>query len=635
MCGIAGILDINEKPIGGISKRLETMNEIQKHRGPDGNGIWIHESEGVGFGHTRLSIIDLDTGIQPMEDGNGNCLVFNGEIYNFLELRKELGIEKFRTKSDTEVILKAYEKWGTDCVQHFRGMFAFALWDEKKRSLFCARDFFGIKPFYYTIVDGKFYFTSEIKALLPFVKKIETNLESFKEYLSFQFVLKEKTLFKDIFQLEASHFLVIESGRLKVKKYWEVYYNLDFEHSEKFFEKNMQLLLEDSVKLHTRSDVPIGGYLSGGLDSSVICTLANKNITNDKFMAFTGRFLEGKNYDESKFAKLVASKEEFDIEILDIKSSDFIKNIRKIIYHLDTPCAGPGSFSQYMISGHASGYRKVLLGGQGGDEVFGGYTRYLIAYFEQCIKAAINGTLNSGNFIVTYESIIPNLRSLKNYEPLLKSFWKNGLFDDIDKRYFSLVDRTPSLSSEINWDPLKEYSPYETFREIFYGKNVQKRSYFDLMTNFDFKTLLPALLQVEDRVSMAHSLESRVPLLDRPYIELAATIPSNIKFKNGNMKNIFKKSIKKYLPPEIVNRKDKMGFPTPFSSWSKGDLKEFIVDTLSSRKATERGLINNKDVIEKISTEGEFGRSLWGFLSLELWQQEFHDKESYFKKMDN
>jgi len=632
MCGIAGILDLSAHPIPGLDHKLNVFNTLQKHRGPDDDNIWPHPNRHVGFAHRRLSIIDLKDGVQPMQDINNDCVTFNGEIYNYVELQAELGASRFKTKSDTEVILKAYQKWGYDCVQHFRGMFSFALWDEQNDTLFCARDFFGIKPFYYTIVDGKFYFASEVKALLPFVKEIETDPEAFKEYLSFQFVLKEKTLFKNIFQLLPGHFLAIKNGQINIKKYWEVYYDLDFDYTEKYFEEKLQMLLEDSMRLHTRSDVPTGGYLSGGLDSSAVCSLGNQKNTSD-FMAFTGKFSDGEQYDESKFAKLVADKEGFDLQILDIKPADFIENIRKVIYHLDYPTAGPGSFSQYMISELAAKHRKVLLGGQGGDEIFGGYTRYLMAYFEQCIKAAINGTLTPGTFVVTYESIIPNLKSLKNYQPLLKRFWKNGLFEDMDKRYFSLIDRTPSLSTEINWEALDKYSPYDTFRSIFYGKNVRKKSYFDLMTHFDFKTLLPALLHVEDRVSMAHGVESRVPLLDRPYVELAATIPSNIKFENGNMKHIFKKSIKKYIPREILNRKDKMGFPTPFSMWSKNELKSFIVDTLSSRKAKQRDLINNENVMIKMSQEGEFGRSLWGFLSLELWQQEFHDKQNKFKKM--
>jgi|10_taG_2_1085330.scaffolds.fasta_scaffold03111_4 asparagine synthase (glutamine-hydrolysing) len=631
MCGIAGILNLSAEPIPRLSEQLHVCNSLQKHRGPDDDNIWKHKNESLGFGHTRLSIIDISNGSQPMCEPNGNCIVFNGEIYNFLELKAEIGKRVFKTQSDTETILKAYERWGYDCLDHFRGMFSFALWDEKEKTLFCARDFFGIKPFYYTVVDNKFYFASEIKALLPFVKDIETDLEAFKEYLSFQFVLKEKTLFKNIHQLLPGHFLTIKDGDIRVKKYWEVYYNLDFEHTEKYFQNKLQGLLEDSLRLHTRSDVPIGGYLSGGLDSSIICSLASRAKDKD-FMAFTGKFSEGEGYDESHYAKIVALQKQFELSVYDIKSEDFIENIRKVIYHLDYPTAGPGSFSQYMISKHASQYRKVLLGGQGGDEIFGGYARYLIAYFEQCIKAAVDGTLKSGNFIVTYESIIPNLKSLKNYKPLLERFWSKGLFEEMDKRYFSLVDRTPLLSNEINWEALSEYSPYDTFKDIFYGKNVGKKSYFDLMTHFDFKTLLPALLQVEDRVSMAHGIESRVPLLDRPYVEFAATIPSNIKFKNGNMKNIFKKSIKKYVPREITNRKDKMGFPTPFSAWSKKELKEFIMDTLTCKSAQERNLVNNKEVVEKISSETEFGRSLWGFLSLEIWQQEFHDKASEYRK---
>jgi len=564
-----------------------------------------------------------------MRDNNKNCITFNGEIYNFLELREELGVENFRTKSDTEVILKAYERWGEDCLKKIRGMFAFALWDDNKKSLFCARDEFGIKPFYYMIVDNKFYFSSEIKAILPFAKSVDTNLASLKEYLAFQFVLGKKTLFENIFQLEPATCLTIRDSKIKIRKYWEIYYNLDLEHNEKYFEKKLNSLLKESVKLHTRSDVPIGGYLSGGLDSSAVCSLASKN--NKDFMAFTGKFSDRGNYDESKFANLLAEKKGFDIKVLDINSSDFIENIGKVIYHLDSPCAGPGSFSQFMISKEASKYRKVLLGGQGGDEIFGGYTRYLIAYFEQCIKAAIEGTLYSGNFVVTYESIIPNLTSLENYKPLLQKSWSKGLFDSLDKRYFSLINRSSFLKGEINWKDLGDHSVYDSYRQIFYGSNVNKKSYFDLMTNFDFKTLLPALLKVEDRVSMANGIESRVPFLDVPYVEFAATIPSNIKFKNGNMKHIFKKSISQIIPKEIYSRKDKMGFPTPFSTWSKGPLGEFIMDIFSSQKAKERGFYDAEKILNNISSEREYSRGLWGMLSLEMWHQEFHDKQSAIK----
>jgi asparagine synthase (glutamine-hydrolysing) len=307
--------------------------------------------------------------------------------------------------------------------------------------------------------------------------------------------------------------------------------------------------------------------------------------------------------------------------------------MRQLIYHLDYPAAGPGSFPQYMVSKYASQFRKVLLGGQGGDEIFGGYSRYLIAYFEQCIKAAIDGTMHNGNFIVTYESIIPNLTALRNYKPLLKEFWREGLFEEMDRRYFRLINRASLIQDEVNWELLRGYSPFETFCTIFNGNNVQKESYFDLMTHFDFKTLLPALLQIEDRVSMAHGLESRVPFLDHPLVEFSATIPSNIKFKDGTMKQVLKTAMKSILPEIIMNRKDKMGFPVPLTQWIKGEAKEFIYDIFSSEAALSRELINNGKFLKRLNQEPEYGRKVWGMLCLELWQQEFHDKESHFKKL--
>jgi asparagine synthase (glutamine-hydrolysing) len=279
-----------------------------------------------------------------------------------------------------------------------------------------------------------------------------------------------------------------------------------------------------------------------------------------------------------------------------------------------------------MVSGLARRSRKVVLGGQGGDEIFGGYTRYLIAYFEQCIKAAIDGTMQNGNFVVTYQSIIPNLTALEGYKPLLQEFWRDGLFGEMDARYFRLINRSPELGDAIHWAELGDYSPFETFAEVFHGSNVGKESYFDLMTHFDFKTLLPALLQVEDRVSMAHGLESRVPLLDHPLVEFAATIPSDVKFKDGDMKHVFKNAMGDLLPAQIRNRTDKMGFPTPFTQWVRGDAREFVMDTLSSGIARSRSLVDNDKALSRFESEGQFGRSLWGVLCLELWQQEFHDR---------
>ena len=633
MCGIAGIVEFNnldEK----LHSKLEVMGNILAHRGPDDKGIWIHENLNIGFTHRRLSIIDLSmAGKQPMSDKGGNWIIFNGEIYNYKQIGLELNVNQFKSKSDTEIILLAYRKWGRKCLNKFRGMFAFVIWDEDKKELFCARDHFGIKPFYYFTYGEKFYFASEIKALLPFKSEIKTNKEGFKDYLTFQLCLNGKTLFEGIEELKPASFLTFSKNKLKIQTYWEVFYEPDFSKSEKYFQKKFTELLTNSVQAHMVGDVPVGAYISGGYDSSSIGSIAN-SFSNGNFIGFTGKFSKhGEQFDESIYASLVANQNNFELKSIDISSNDFIDNISKVIYHLDHPVAGPGSFSQYMVSKLASKYMKVVVGGQGGDEIFGGYTRYLIAYFEQCIKAAIEGNANSGNFVVTYESIIPNLIALKNYKPMIQQFWRDGLFDSMDNRYFNLINRAPNLNREINWTELEPYSSREDFLRIFNGENFRKESYFDRMTHFDFKTLLPGLLHVEDRMSMAHGLESRVPLIDRKIVELAAKVPANIKFKNGEMKYLFKKIVKPFLPKKVYNRKDKMGFPTPINDWFKGELKEFVLDILGSKKAMSREFINNKFASKQIENESKFGRNLWALISLELWHNEFHDKSNYYKKL--
>ncbi len=626
------MINLRSERLPQLHSGLDVMQTLLRHRGPDGEGLWEHPRGHVGFAHRRLSIIDLSsTGAQPMTDGAGNWITFNGEIYNYIELREELGIENFTSESDTEVILRAYGRWGADCVNHLRGMFAFALWDEAKQTLFCARDRFGIKPFYYTHMGDTLYFASEVKALLPFMDEIDTDLEGFKDYLTFQFCLAGKTLFKGVQELLPAHTLRVVNGVLEVKRYWEVYYDLDFNHTARYFVEQLRDLLADSVRIHLRSDVPLGAYVSGGLDSSIVAALGREHA-NGTFLGFNGKFSFGPEYDESRYARALTEHVGMELLEMDITSADFIENLRRVIYHLDYPVAGPGSFPQYMVSQLAGRHRKVVLGGQGGDEIFGGYTRYLIAYFEQCIKAAIDGTMHSGNFVVTYESIIPNLTALRNYKPLLQEFWREGLFQDMDHRYFRLINRAPQLGDEIRWSQLGNYSSFETFRSVFHGENVGKQSYFDLMTHFDFKTLLPALLQVEDRMSMAHGLESRVPLLDHPLVEFAATIPADVKFKDGTMKRVFRDAIQPYLPEAVLNRIDKMGFPTPLNEWVQGEAREFVHDILTSRAALNRDLVDNRRVVQKIAKESKFGRNIWGLLCLEVWQQEFHDQAAKFKQ---
>ena len=632
MCGIAGIVSLSGKPVPGLDASLDVMNTLLSHRGPDGSASWRHPAGQVGLMHRRLAIIDLTTGDQPMQGRNGDWITANHEIYNYIEVRDELGPDTFRTRSDTEVILRAYERWGTDCLSHLRGMFAFALWDAERGTLFCARDRFGMKPFYYAIVDGNFLFASEAKALLPFLPAIETDLEGLRDYLTFQFCLDGKTLFKGIRELPAGHSLLVSGGDVRVQRYWDVRFDIDYDHTSGYFEEELQARMEDSVRVHLRADVPVGAYLSGGLDSSIVAAIAADGGQTG-MMAFNGRFLDSARYDESGYARALADDRGLDLRISDITVDDFVRDINRVIYHLDYPVAGPGSFPQFIVSRAAREHRKVVLGGQGGDELFGGYARYLVAYFEQCLKAAIDGTLNNGNFVVSYESILPNLPTLAQYKPMLQEFWAEGLFEPMDQRYFRLVTRGNAHRDEIHWDQLGDYSPYDTFRSIYYADNIEGESYFDRMTHFDFKTLLPALLQVEDRMSMAHGLESRLPFLDHPIVELAATIPADIKFEGGRLKRLLVAAFGDRLPPQIAGRTDKMGFPTPLTEWAQGPAREFISDVLSSRPALNRSLIDNRAVLASLGDEAAFGRGFWGLFSLEVWQQQYHDRAHEFQAM--
>lgn len=634
MCGIAGFIDLKQRPVSAAGERLAHMDQLLSHRGPDGHGRWVSAERSVGLAHRRLSVIDPEGGQQPMRAEEADCvIVFNGEIYNYRELRETLGRDRFRTASDTEVILRAWLRWGPRCVDRLRGMFAFAIWDGRQQQLFCARDRFGIKPFYTTEVDGVLYFASEAKALLPFLPSCETDPDGLQDYLTFQLCLEGKTLFRHVQELQPGHTLTVRNGTVHRSRYWEVFYDLDFTHRAEWFQEELAGRLSESAELHVRADVPLGAYVSGGIDSGIVAALAARE--HESLEGFTGRFADGPAYDESAYAHTVADHVGIPLHEVTITPADFIAHVGSVVYHLDSPAAGPGAFSQFMVSKLAAQHRKVVLGGQGGDEVFGGYTRYLVAYFEQCIKAAIDGTMHGNNFVVTYESIIPNLSALRNYKPMLQEFWREGLFDPMDQRYFRLINRAPHASPAIRQRPSSStYSPYEAFLRVFNGDNVRKQSYFDLMTHFDFKTLLPALLQVEDRVSMAHGVESRVPLLDHPLVEFAATIPADVKFTNGQLKRPLVESARRLLPPAIADRSDKMGFPTPFNDWARGPLREYLHDVLSTTAARSREHVDNGAVLAQLDRDGQFGRGLWGLLSLELWQQAFHDRHRPFRDTD-
>jgi asparagine synthase (glutamine-hydrolysing) len=634
MCGIAGIVAIDGSPLRNLDASLAALDRLIAHRGPDGHDSWLAARRNAGLVHRRLAIIDLsDSGRQPMIAGP-TAITYNGEIYNYLELRKAASPGwQFKSTSDTECILAEYDRCGTDCVERLRGMFAFAIWDEQRRRLFCARDRFGIKPFYYAVLDNLFVFASEAKALLPFLPHVATDPAALAEYLTFQYTIGEETLFQGVKQLLPGHALTVEKGTVRTWRYWDVRYEIDYDHSASYFERRLVELLDDSIALHLRSDVPVGAYVSGGIDSSLIAILANQAAPASR-ECFHGRFTDYPGYDESQFAAAAAERACGRLHIVDITAEDFVSHIGDVLYHLDFPVAGPGSFPQYMVSELASQHLKVVLGGQGGDEIFGGYARYLLAYFEQCIKAALDGSYKNGNFVVTIESIVPNLGLLREYKPMMREFWREGLFEVLDERYFRLIDRSTDMADEVDWATLDKARVFENFRAIFNNRdNVGHEAYFDKMTHFDFKCLLPALLQVEDRMSMAHGLESRVPLLDHPLIEFLATVPADVKFNGGRMKDLLKQAYNDKLPAMIEQRRDKMGFPVPLKEWFSGKLNDFICDTFAAAKVRRRQYLNAGAALANLENMGQFSRKIWGLLSLELWQQQFHDNAGEYRQM--
>jgi len=626
MCGITGYIKTEKNFLV-----KESLN-ILSHRGPDGEGEWSSPDGEVWLGHRRLAIIDPEGGRQPLSNEDDSVWVtFNGCIYNYLEIAQTLRRKghRFRTYTDTEVIVHAYEEYGEECLKYFIGMFAFALWDERKKILFCARDRMGVKPFYYWQGYSVFIFASEIKALLAtglIEKKVDH--KALQEYLVFQTVLGDKTLFDGVKKLLPGQYMIVDEDAnvVALKQYWDLSFDIDYDHTEEYFVDRLRVLLDDAVKIRLRSDVPLGAHLSGGLDSStVVCLASMLNATGDRLKTFTGAFNEGEKFDETRYARIVAEKAGADCLEIYPTADDFVETLPKIIYYMDEPCAGPGVFPQFMVSRLASEHVKVVLGGQGGDEIFAGYARYLVGYLEECLRGAIEETDKRAEYAATLASIIPSLPMLRQYVPMLRYFWAEGLFEPQDRRYFRLMDRSGGVRDIYSPDVFSNgVEVFEEFQKIFHGSNAA--SFLNRMLYFDLKVHLPALLHVEDRTSMAWGLESRVPLLDHRIAELMASIPPAVKFKGGQPKYLFRKAIKNLVPDEVFNRKDKMGFPVPLHLWFKGPLGNFVREILQDGRARERGIFNIAALEAAIEKEKDFGRVIWGALCLELWFKTFIDK---------
>lgn len=619
MCGISGWYGPQD------IKLLREMTSFLDHRGPDGEGFFADKK--VSLGHKRLSIIDIKTGQQPMyNDDNSAVIVFNGEIYNYREIRKNLEKKyKFKTKSDTEVILRAYEEYGPECVKKLNGMFAFAIWDAQKDILFLARDRVGIKPLYYYHNEQRFMFASEIKAFLA-DKNIprRINKQAIAEYLTFQNIMDEKTFFEGVKMLLPGHYILVQDGKVSIKQYWDASYVKSKDKSVHDYYTRFNSVFSDSIQRHMISDVPLGSYLSGGFDSGSVATMAAiKKGRKGKIETFTGKFKEGGVYDESACSRAVAEKNKAIMHEVTISPHDFLENIEKIIYHLDEPKVGIPAISQYMVSKLVSEHVTVVLTGHAGDELFAGYPVYKASYFEELVK---KNPLQAFRFFSFFTwSEMPRAAYFMFF-PFFDAEVKHGLFIMFNKN-----QRKKLLSSRF-------YESLERKNTTSVLKRYERKdiSATDQIQYLYLKTYLPSLLVVEDKIGMAHSIEARTPFCDNEMVEFANAIPLHFKLHDNELKHIVKQSMKPHLP-EILYDQPKKGFPTPFSLWLRKDLKKYVYSILLSERAAQRGIFNQryvKKLLDKHCNSRRDGLQdlvnaarIWSLLNVEIWCRIFIDGE--------
>lgn len=626
MCGICGIYNSNSK------KRIEEvflkkMTRILSHRGPDDEGFYIKEN--IGLGNRRLSIIDLSlAGHQPMTNEDGTLwITYNGEIYNFVELRKEL--EKFghifKSNSDTEVILHAFEEWGTDCLNKFNGMWAFAIWDERKKTLFCSRDRFGIKPFYYYF-DGKvFAFASEIKALLccPFIKR-EPNEKVIYDYLTIGVTdYSGETFFENIKQLEPGHYLILNGNNLKIEKYYQPPFNSEFgefrenecqELSQKFIE-----LLEDSIKLRFRSDVEIGACLSGGLDSSTIVGLADrllkkeeiaKEVIGNKLKTFSSCSGDLR-FDERKYIEKVIKKVELEPHYTFPSSDEFWRDINDLVWAQEEPFRSVSIYGHWRVMKLAKEKKmKVLLIGEGGDELFG-YPEQTGSYFAQML---LDGR------ILSFFKELKEVKKMKGFPEVKRNIF--FLFNQIS-RYFLSPAMILFLRKKAVGD--LSYINRNFFKKFEYDERISRwarLNFQQLLWERVTKFGLRGLLNFEDKNSMAFSIENRPPFLDYRLVELLFSLPAVYKIHNGWTKYLFRIGVKDFLPEDICWRKDKEGFLTPALIWLRNN-KENIREIFKAKDFKSDQYLNRKIILDRFDEAfikcNEKSPEIWKLISLELW----------------
>lgn len=624
MCGIAGVYEYRRgKPVPALL--LREMTDVIAHRGPDDAGMFLDGP--IGLGMRRLSIIDIAGGKQPIANETGDIrLVFNGEIYNFRDLQDELRDRGhlLRSVSDTEVIVHLYEELGEECIHRLRGMFGLALWDRSEERLLLARDRLGIKPLYYADVNGRLVFGSEIKSILqgPGVAA-ELDLDALNNFLSLKYVPAPQTLFKGISALPPGYLLICDRNGVTVREYWDLRFSAPCTMSEAECTDELDSILHESVLLHLQSDVPFGAFLSGGLDSSTIVALMAGYLDQPINTFSIGFEDHGPERSEAYYARVVASHFGTRHHEVRITAGDFLDHAERVAWHLDQPVADLACFANMMLAERASEHVKMVLTGEGGDELFGGYARYSGERLRAVTKL-LPARIADG--LVRGASVLPGLRRPKlalnalmqgdeasrlvHWFPLFSTEEKSQLF-------------SRELSNEVDRIASAEY---------VFAKQLAKADSADALSRMlyvDTKLWLPDdLLARGDKMCMAASIEARVPLLDHKVVEFAASLPSNLKLRNLTGKYILKKVSAKLLPAEILQRK-KQGFPIPISGWLRKEAKSFVSDLLSSETVRRRGLLDpgyvRRILQEHLSGRADRGAQLWGLILLELWHHRFID----------
>jgi len=608
MCGICGKLNFDRSATVD-PELLGMMLATIRHRGPDDDGTYFSGQVALGF--RRLSIIDLNSGHQPLSNEDGSIwVVFNGEIYNYRELRKRLGDKGhvFKTQTDTEVLVHLYEEHGEDLVQELRGMFAFALWDDRHKRLLLARDRVGIKPLYYCLTDNCLLFASEIKALLgdPEVRR-DINPDVIDRFLSFFYVPGEETLLKGVSKLLPGHYMTIQDGKAKIRQYWDLQFpdppdRRDFKRAE----EELMSLLDETVRLHMISDVPVGFLISGGVDSSAMLSLATGK-TDQPISSYTVGFSEPGITDERPYARMAARAYGSDHHEMTISSSDFADFLPQYIWHMEEPVCEPPAVALYYVSKFARQFVKVLISGEGGDEAFAGYSNYRnYVWFERLktVLGPLDGAFSAG---------LSSLSQLTQSERI-------GKYATLAATPFeSSVNKRHSLSVVAN-----------------YLQNGPKRDLLSRMLYVDTKTWLPDDLLIKaDKMTMANSLELRVPLLDHKVLEFAASLPSSFKVHRFTTKYILKKTFGSRIPAEILQRK-KTGFPVPYARWLRTELKEWVHDILFDRRTLERGYFERSQIERLVSEHqrtGNFSKEVFSLVTLELWHRFFLEENQHLPSM--